>query len=120
MQKHIFFIITAILLSAISFGQSVLTGRVTDAETKLPLEGASVFAQNTTIGAITNADGHFKLSLSKGGYEYVLSFTGYVTHRANVETYEEKQLEIQLVKEDISKSAWVMTSSYEVPVGWEK
>jgi hypothetical protein len=120
MQKQIFLFLLAFFTSAIAFSQSTITGRVVDAETKLPLEGASVFAQNTTIGAITNAEGVFKLQLGKGGYEIIFSFTGYNSERVNVETSEPKQLEIELKKEDVSLSEVVITSSNEVADGWEK
>jgi hypothetical protein len=36
-----------------------------DAETAAPLEGASVFAQNTTLGTITAKDGSFALLPAK-------------------------------------------------------
>ncbi|HVG12122.1 MAG TPA: carboxypeptidase-like regulatory domain-containing protein, partial [Flavisolibacter sp.] len=71
-----------------ALAQNAVSGTVVDAETKLPLQGASVFAQNTTLGAVTAADGSFKLSLGKGGYELVISFTGYVSQRMNVEAAE--------------------------------
>ncbi len=40
-----------------------ITGKVVDKNSKLPLQGASVFAQNTTFGAATDASGDFKLKL---------------------------------------------------------
>jgi hypothetical protein len=103
-----------------SLAQNAVSGIVVDAETKLPLQGASVFAQNTTLGAVTNAEGSFKLSLGKGGYEIVISFTGYVSQRMNVEAAENKSLQVELKKEDKSLSEVVITSSNEVADGWEK
>src|SRR5919202_4082782 len=66
-----FFFITA------SLAQGVISGQVLDAETGQPLEGASVFAQNTSHGTITNKEGNYRLPLGKGGYELVVSYTGY-------------------------------------------
>lgn len=103
-----------------SFAQSVITGVVTDSETTLPLEGASVFAQNTTAGTITKNDGNYRLALGKGGYELIISFTGYATQRLNVEATENKTLNIALHKEDKSLSEVVIMSSNEVPDGWAK
>ena len=120
MQKHILFTIAALLFTFIAFAQSTITGRVLDAETKQPLEGASVFAQNTTIGAVTKADGSFKLSISRGGYELVVSFTGYNSERLTVDASADKTFDIELKKEDKSMEAVVIKSSSEVADGWEK
>lgn len=100
--------------------QATITGQVVDADTKLPLEGASVFAQNTTKGAVTNKEGNYKLYLNKGGYELITTYTGYVNKTINVEANEDKELNIELKKEEKSMDAVVITTSYEVKDGWEK
>jgi hypothetical protein len=64
------------LICLFGSAQGVISGKVVDAETKTPLEGASVFAQNTTRGVITNKEGDYRIILNKGGYELVISFTG--------------------------------------------
>lgn len=119
-MRQTFFLITALFLSLFSFAQGRINGVVTDAETKLPLQGASVFAQNTTLGAVTKEDGSFSLHLSKGGYELVISFTGYTSQRLNVEADGEKQVNIALQKEDQSLSEVVIRSTNEVADGWDK
>jgi len=43
------------------------------------MAGASVFCQNTTIGSVSNNEGDFTLRLTKGGYDLVVSYTGYET-----------------------------------------
>jgi hypothetical protein len=102
-----------------SFAQSVLTGQVVDAESKLPLEGASVFAQNTTKGTITNNEGRFQVQLGKGGYELIISFTGYISQTRNVDATEDKVVNIELKKADNSMSEVIIKSSNEVENGWE-
>ena len=58
--KHIFG--TLIFLCGIAvFAQTELKNSVLDAESFQPLESASVYVKNTTIGTITNADGKFVL-----------------------------------------------------------
>ncbi len=120
MKKHVLFFISILFIALTALAQGSVNGRIIDAESRLPLEGASVFAQNTTIGAVTKNDGSFKLSLNKGGYELVISFTGYVSQRLNVEGKEDKTIEIALQKEDKSLSEVVVRSSNEVTDGWEK
>jgi len=112
---------TALLFAfSFAFTQNIISGVVQDADTKLPLEGASVFAQNTTFGVVSKQDGTFSLSLPKGGYEIIFSFTGYTTQRINIEATDSKPLTILLQKEDNSLSEVVIISSNEVPDGWEK
>jgi CarboxypepD_reg-like domain len=110
-----------VLLSCIAFAQAVVSGKVTDAETQEPLQGASVFAQNTTRGTLTDKDGQFHLQLDKGGYELILSYTGYTSKTINLEvTTEDRQFNVALEKGNNSLSEIVITTSNEVPDGWEK
>ena len=119
MKKPIFSLL--FLLSALSaFCQVTLTGRVVDAENKEALTGASVFAQNTTKGTTTDKDGQFVLSLDKGGYELIVSFTGYDSKTINVQGNETAPITIELSKSDNSMSEVVIKSSNEVPDGLEK
>ena len=64
-----------ILLSSGAFSQANynISGKIIDAATKLPLQGASVFAENTTIGTATNTEGFFHLQLPNGGYSIVVT-----------------------------------------------
>src|SRR5687767_10632734 len=76
-----------ILFSPSTFSQGAhynITGKVIDKNSKLPLPGASVFAQNTTFGVATDANGDFKLKLLNGGYEVVITFTGYQTETIRI------------------------------------
>jgi hypothetical protein len=109
-----------ILSCMYSFAQVSINGKVVDAESKEPLQGASVFAQNTTRGTTTDKDGAFKLFLDKGGYELVISFTGYSSKNITVQGKENEEMNIELQKADNSMSEVVIKSSNEVPDGWEK
>ena len=62
MKKSVLFLLIA-FSSITAFAQSgySISGKIIDQETKLPLQGASVFAENTTIGTATNNDGLFHL-----------------------------------------------------------
>ncbi len=71
-----------------------ITGKVTSAETGHPLQGASVFAENTTIGTASDADGNFKIYLPNGGYDLVVTFTGYNTESRRVSTSDQETKDI--------------------------
>jgi hypothetical protein len=109
-----------LLASCISFAQVTINGKVIDSESKEPLQGASVFAQNTTKGTTTDKEGNFHLYLDKGGYDLIISFTGYVSQTIKVTGTGSQQLDITLAKADNSMSEVIITSSNEVPDGWEK
>src|ERR1700738_4595559 len=119
MKKPIF-LICALCLCLSCLAQSVISGKVIDAESKEVLPRASVFAQNTTRGTITDSSGNFRLYLEKGGYEVIVSYTGFTTKTFKVETSGDKQLTIELQKVDNNLSEVIIRSSNEVPDGWEK
>ncbi len=86
-MKNIFLLFTFFFFAAPAFSQTfnyTITGKVIDKNTKLPLQGASVFAQNTTFGVATDATGVFKLKLPNGGYELIVTFTGYETESLRI------------------------------------
>ena len=71
-----------------------VSGKIINAETKLPLQAASVFAQNTTFGTATDASGQFTLWLPKGGYDLVVTFTGFQTETRRISTNDENNKDI--------------------------
>jgi len=118
MKKPILFILLS-LVSLYSLAQFNIDGKVVDADTREPLTGASVFAQNTTRGTITDKDGLFHLYLDKGGYELIISFTGYTSQTITIQKAPDSTMIIEMKKADNSMSEVVVKSSYEVENGWE-
>ncbi|MDP6922058.1 MAG: carboxypeptidase-like regulatory domain-containing protein, partial [Lutibacter sp.] len=56
--------------------QHFVTGKVVD--NGLPLEGASVYFQELSLGTITDEKGTFKMAVDHAAkYELTVSFTGY-------------------------------------------
>ena len=120
-------IIACILLHFISlqiFSQASysINGKIIDEETRLPLLGASVFAENTTIGTATNNEGIFTLYLPNGGYSIVFSFTGYQTATKRVTTADagNSQFVIELKKKEKSMDEFVVKATFEVADGLAK
>jgi carboxypeptidase-like protein len=110
----------SIFISTIVFGQFTITGKVVDSTTKEPLFGASVFAQNTTSGTTTNREGEFSLSLKSGGYELIVSFTGYKSGEIRISNNETNPLQIDMTKEEKAMEEVIIRSSNEVKDGWDK
>src|SRR6185295_2553853 len=116
---------TIILLSVSAFAQSGtynITGKVMDAVTKTPMQAASVFAQNTTTGTATDINGNFTLRLSNGGYDLVVTFTGYqtVTRRITAADADDKNIVIEVKQKENELEDVVVKASNEVKDGWEK
>lgn len=111
-----------LLISVIAFSQSTyftITGKIIDAVTKSPMQAASVFAQNTTLGTATGSDGSFKLWLPNGGYDLVVTFTGYETISKRISTADEadKNIVIELKQKEKSMEEVAIKSSNEVKDG---
>jgi len=119
------FILMFLFFSAVASGQdkqfSVL-GKVIDAATQQPLIGASVYCDNTTQGTITNSEGLFFLRLNNGGYDLVITYTGYgkITHRLSNSAPPADTLVIALNKEEKALTEVAVVASNEVPDGLEK
>lgn len=103
--------------------QFTVRGKVTDKATGQPLVAASVFAQNTTSGTVTNAEGNFTLHLPAGGYELAITFTGYetVTYRvSSSDASGSDNILISLGQKDKTMETVAVVGTNEVKDGWEK
>jgi hypothetical protein len=77
------FILTAVLLYTCCLHAQppdhILTGIVIDSANGTPLEGISVFLNNTTQGTVTGPEGDFRLEIPRGDYQLIVSAIGYGT-----------------------------------------
>ena len=122
-MKQIGFLLMMFVAGFTSLAQTgyyTISGTVTERDTKMPMNGASVFAQNTTFGTVTDANGNFKLMLPNGGYDLVITFTGYETESIHISTGDQKNTDIQLKQKDKTLEAVAVVASNEVKDGWEK
>ena len=121
-----FFPVLALLLSGFcAFPQGnyvIITGKVILASTKQPLQGASVFAQNTTLGTATDAEGNFKLYLPDGGYTVSVTFTGYNTESRRISTSDpsDRNLVFEMSEKEKQMEEVAIVATGEVKDGWSK
>jgi len=123
MKKSILFLLAAFsTLAAFSQSGYSISGKIIDQETKQPLQGASVFAENTTLGTATNENGYFSLSLPGGGYSIVVTFTGYQTETKRVTAGDagNNDIVIEIKKKEKALEEFVVKSSSEVADGLAK
>jgi hypothetical protein len=130
MKKNHFLSMFIFIVSIFVFNNSIFSqityyvvkGRVIDKNTKAPLQGASVFAQNTTFGEATNADGYFTLKIPSGGYSIIVTFTGYETGTARISNTSQQNdsLVFELSPKEKSLEEVTIAISNEVKDGWQK
>jgi hypothetical protein len=124
--RRTLFLCVIVLLASLSVRPQdkyyYITGKVMDAKTALGLPGASVFCQNTTIGTVSKSDGGFSLRLANGGYDLIVSYTGYETRvlRISKGNKDNDSIVVELKEEDKSLSEVVVAGSAEVVDGWKK
>lgn len=123
-MKRIFLLFAFNFLTTSLFSQAThytITGKIIDKNSGLPLPGASVFAQNTTFGMATDADGNFKLKLPNGGYELIVTFTGYETENMRINNATaDKELAIEVKPKEKFLEEVSVVASNEIKDGWQK
>ncbi|RYF87044.1 MAG: carboxypeptidase-like regulatory domain-containing protein [Chitinophagaceae bacterium] len=123
MKKASFFLLL-LFCGAASFAQSYYTiyGKVISAETRQPLQAASVFAENTTLGTVTDAEGNFRLALPDGGYNLIITFTGHntVIERISQKNANQHDVVYELSQQQKQMEEVAIVATSEVTDGWNK
>lgn len=106
--KDLTFLSLMLLFSTSLFAQSV-TGIVRDAQTRSPIEGASVLILGTNTGAVTGANGGFQLQAGtlaqSGEITLRISFVGYRTEDIRVVSGRSDGISVNLIPEAIISDA---------------
>ena len=121
MKKLLLFLALSFFITNIfAQGMFTITGKVIDKNTRMPLVGASVFAQNTTFGVATDAEGNFKLRLPNGGYELIVTYTGYETENLRINNLTLADILLELKPKEKSLEEVSVVVSSDVKDGWQK
>ena len=93
-----------VCLSFASYGQKngyfIFSGTINDAETKAPLEGASVLFSGLSIGARTDSVGFFSLTLPSRTYQMVFRSLGYKIKTGKIDLKANARMDIFLLKQE--------------------
>jgi hypothetical protein len=120
MYQHIRSVLLCLLLGLATgvYSQISIKGKVLDASTGQPLTHASVYCENTTAMTVSNEKGEFELLLSAGGYNLIVSYTGYRSSSTQISASNE-MLVISLKREDKRLAEVIVsTKSKLVADGW--
>lgn len=118
MKKKLCAVILVLSIVQISLAQNVIKGKVYDAETNLPLAGASVVIKNLNSGTTTNANGEFTIESQEIVEQLHISHIGY---RSTTIKVSGNILEISLKPESSEIDEVVVTATkterlaHEVP-----
>lgn len=98
--NRLWLLLLLMMVVNIGLGQISVSGTVTDSEEGTPLIGASVAVKGSTVGALTNNDGKFSLSVENESAVLVVSYIGYA--RQEITVGSQRQLTIAMVSEAAS------------------
>jgi TonB-linked SusC/RagA family outer membrane protein len=84
-----------------------VTGRVTSAETNLPLVGVTVLVQGTTTGTTTNSEGRYSINAPAGATTLVFSLIGYAPTQAPISG---STVDVQLAPQAVALQGVVVTA----------
>lgn len=83
--RHLLLLAFMFFLYTIEAQQTiVVTGKVTDSETHLPLAGVNIVLKETTKGAATDLDGNYSISVNSPEDVLLFSYIGYLTEEITV------------------------------------
>ncbi len=112
-------ILICIFFPFAAFAQNgIISGTVTNADSKKPLPRASVFLSNSAIGSATGEDGKYILSgIRPGQYTLVVSIIGYEEYSKTILVGREPiKLDIELAQKPLQLREVVISSSAD----WKK
>ena len=70
-------LLIALLFPAFVMAQTVVSGRVTDAGTNTPLEGATITVRGTKNSTLTDTSGKFSINVPTANAKLVVTYVGY-------------------------------------------
>lgn len=100
------------LASLTAWAQNSLSGKVVDAQSNLPLVGASVWTETANRGTVTDEFGQFTLSrLPNGNVEIRVSYLGYETKKVTVSVPFSGELEVKLEPKDFLTEEFIVSAT---------
>ncbi len=83
-------------------GQAILSGQIMDRNTREPVIGATVYAEDTGNGTVSNASGNYFIKLAKGSHRVIVRCIGKKDVHLTVNLYSDGELNI-LMDEKITE-----------------
>jgi Ca-activated chloride channel family protein len=113
MKRTLSFSLLLTLLTFSLSAQHLIQGYVRDAETREPIEGATVVEDGTSNGTFTDLNGYFQLQLGSPNSTLIVSCMGYVQERVYLKG--QSKLDIRLRPENLILDEVVITNAPRRP-----
>lgn len=98
-MKHPFLLIIILLISAFSYAQVEIKGKIQDNVTQLPLAGVNIKLRHRLVGTVSDPDGEFTFNTKeKPPFQLEISMVGYLKQTVNIES-DISNLNINMVEE---------------------
>lgn len=111
-MKKNYFLIALLLLPCFVFSQFTISGVVTDSLNNAPLAGANVAIENSFLVTSSDNDGKFIFKNIKSGKKIIrISYVGYKTQQKEIETDNQIELTVPLVKNTVMPDEVVVTAT---------
>lgn len=111
------FIVLLGLLTTATAQTGTIEGRIVDAVSKEPLEGASVIIEKTQLGAVSDSVGYYRIKdIPQGIYSIRISFIGYQTATKNQIFVERGVTQVNIEMEEqasVSDSVVITASAFQ-------
>jgi len=105
----LFFVFVPFILNAQNTSMRTITGTLTNKLTGETLVGVSIFVPGTTIGVLSNADGHYSIAVRAKDSVLEFSYIGFLTQVIHI--YNQSKIDVALV-EDIKVLEGVVVVGY--------
>ncbi|GAB1445733.1 TonB-dependent receptor [Flammeovirgaceae bacterium] len=98
--KHLTLLVSFLVASNGSFAQNLLlSGKVFDRESKIPLVGANLSIRNSDLGISTDSLGQFGLYVNPGSYVLSISYVGYKSRTISLQMDQNRDIRIVLTED---------------------
>ncbi len=106
-MNRIYLLLFCLILLNPVFGQRIIKGKVTDAETGDPIPFASVLLKGTTVGMSTDFEGNYIIQTNAASDSLQVTYLGYITQVKPVTQEFEQVVNFQLRPSDFEMEAFV-------------
>lgn len=104
--------LAAMLWSQWALSQNRIQGTIQDAETGIPLPGATIMLEGTNKGTVSDREGSFEMAgLASGEWNLVVSYVGYEAGSYLVRLPQERPLEIRLEPATLTTEAFIVSGT---------
>jgi hypothetical protein len=77
-------------------GNIILSGYITNRDSKEPVAGVTIFNQKLSAGTVSNDYGHYSLTMPRGSYELQFSFIGMKEKKVNINLYGSGEMNVEM------------------------